>query len=136
MGNKNPYLTVEDYSLPTRAYQLTFVNTSQTITVDPTRIPYGDDGLPGSILDIALAHGIPIDHACGGVGACSTCHVYVLEGQRSCNPASDDEEDQLDNAPKLILGKSRLSCQCIPDGSSDLVVEVPSWNRNLIREGH
>ena len=29
---------------------------------------------------------------------------------------------------------SRLACQCVPDGSTDLVVEVPSWNRNLVRE--
>ena len=51
-----------------------------------------------SILDIAEGAGVDLDHSCGGVCACSTCHVYVREGLESCNPASDDEDDQLDNA--------------------------------------
>ena len=30
--------------------------------------------------------------------------------------------------------QSRLACQCVPNGTRDLVVEVPDWNRNLVRE--
>ena len=41
--------------------------------------------------------------------------------------------DQLDNAPDNTL-KSRLSCQAIPNGSKDLVVRVPDWNRNQVKE--
>jgi 2Fe-2S ferredoxin len=41
--------------------------------------------------------------------------------------------DQLDNARGVEL-ESRLSCQCVPDGSRDVVVEIPAWNRNLVRE--
>ena len=40
----------------------------------------------------------------------------------------------LDLAPGLTLN-SRLACQAVPDGSEDLVVEIPSWNRNRISEG-
>ena len=35
-----------------------------------------------------------------------------------------------------ITLQSRLSCQCVPDGSTDLVVEIPEWNKNLVKEGH
>ncbi len=106
-----------------------------TVEVDPEKIPYGITGLPGSILDIALEHGIDIDHACGGVAACSTCHCIVREGLQSCSEMSDAEEEELAYAPGLTP-KSRLSCQTVPNGSRHLVVEVPNWNRNFVRESH
>jgi 2Fe-2S ferredoxin len=74
-----------------------------------------------------------LDHACGGVCACSTCHVIVHEGLESCNEPTDAELDQLDEAPGLTA-KSRLGCQCVPDGSCDLVVEIPEWNKNFAKE--
>jgi len=103
--------------------------------VDPARIPYDDVGEPGSILDIALAADVEIDHACGGFCSCSTCHIVIRRGMESCNEPSDEELDQLDNAPGLTPN-SRLACQCIPDGTCDLVVEIPEWNRNRAREDH
>jgi 2Fe-2S ferredoxin len=106
-----------------------------TVEVDPEKIPYGDTGLPGSILDIALAHGIDVDHACGGVAACSTCHCIVREGLESVSEMSDVEDEELSYAPGLTP-RSRLSCQSVPDGSRNLVVEIPNWNRNAVREGH
>ncbi len=118
---------------PARRYTITFQPVGVTAEVDPAELPYGRDGHPGSILDIALENGVDLDHACGGVCACSTCHVIVREGADSCGEASEDEEDQLDNAPGLEPD-SRLGCQCVPDGSRDLVVEIPDWNRNMVRE--
>lgn len=116
-------------------YSITFRTPAgeQTIEVDPTQAPFGRHGEPGSILDIAEANGIEIDHACGGVCACSTCHVIVRQGFDTCPDASEDEEDQLDLAPGLTP-QSRLACQTVPDGSTDLVVEVPAWNRNMVSE--
>ena len=137
MGGQNPYIDAE-VELPTKKYRLKIIDEQgkeHEIEVDPAKIPYGDHGLPGSILDIALAHGVEIDHACGGVCACSTCHVIVEQGLDSCNEASEAEEDQLDEAYGLT-SRSRLACQCVPNGSCDVVVRVPSWNRNLAREGH
>ncbi len=134
MGGKNPYIRETEFTLPQEVYTITFEPLGKIVRVDPTQIPYGDDGLPGSILDIALAHGVNIDHACGGVCACSTCHIYVLDGMKACNTAAEDEEDMLDNAPKLIIGKSRLACQCVPDGTSNITVAIPAWNRNLAKE--
>lgn len=138
MGGQNPYIEQSDVPLPTRPYTITFVDQhghEHVVAVDPDKIPYSTHGRPGSILDIALAHGVELDHACGGVCACATCHVVLRQGLDSCNAGGDDEEDQLDDAYGLT-SKSRLACQCVPTGSQDLVIEVPTWNRNLLRESH
>ena len=134
MGGKNPYVEPASVRVPTTKFRVTFVPMNVTVEVDPEKIPYGRDGLPGSILDIALAHGVEIDHACGGVVACSTCHCVVKEGFESLPEMTDAEADMLEYAPGLTP-KSRLSCQAVPDGSCEhLVVEVPGWNRNLAKE--
>ena len=135
MGGENPYLKQGRVRLPTAAYTLTIKwgDEQRRIEVDPAALPGGRDGRPGSILSIGMAAGVPIDHACGGVVACSTCHVIVRQGFESCGEASEDELDQLDKAPGLEPC-SRLACQCVPNGGADLVVEVPNWNRNLVRE--
>jgi 2Fe-2S ferredoxin len=128
---------MSDRTAPAEAFQITFVSPagdSKTITVNSAALPRSGTGEPGSILDIALALGVEIDHACGGVCACSTCHVKIKAGLTSCNESTESEEDQLDKAPG-VTGQSRLACQCVPSGQQDLVVEIPSWNRNRVREG-
>jgi 2Fe-2S ferredoxin len=136
MSQHNPYLDAAEVPRPTTPYRVTFLlpdGEQHEIDVDPAKIPYGDHGQAGSLLDIALGHNIPLDHACGGVCACSTCHVIVRQGLSTCNEATDDEEDELDEAYGLTP-KSRLACQCVPNGAQDLVVEVPAVNRNLVSE--
>jgi ferredoxin, 2Fe-2S len=88
-----------------------------------------------SILEIALDNDIPLDHACGGVCACSTCHVVVKKGMDKLIEISDDEADQLDEAAGLTLS-SRLGCQSQIIEEGEIVVEIPDWNRNYSREGH
>jgi len=61
--------------------------------------------------------------------------VIVHKGLESCSKATDDEQDMLDEARGVTM-ESRLACQCVPDGSVDLVVEIPAWSRNLVREAH
>lgn len=102
--------------------RVTFLPLNKTIEVDEKDYPFGDHGLPGSILDIALANGIDLEHNCGGNCACTTCHVIVKEGMESLSPMEDDEEDRLDMADGLTL-KSRLGCQAVVRG--DVVVEIP-----------
>lgn len=63
-----------------------------------------------SILQTATKAHAPEGSACGGVCACSTCHVYVDEGAELLSPASEDEEDILDKAFDVQLS-SRLGCQ-------------------------
>jgi 2Fe-2S ferredoxin len=106
------------------------------------KIVFGDLGefdaeIGDSLLDVALRNDIALDHACGGVCACSTCHVKVHSGAESLSGASEDEEDQLDAARDVGLD-SRLGCQArierVPDGGR-IEVSIPAWNVNLSREG-
>ena len=85
------------------------------------------------LLDVALDNGINIEHACGGVCACSTCHVYINQGEDSLSEAEDDELDRVEEAPGLQVN-SRLSCQAKITGDGPIVVEVPAWNRNAVKE--
>ena len=135
MGGKNPYIEEVKFTPATKKFKLTFIRDGKPteVEVDPAKVPYGHDGLPGSILDIAMGYHMGLDHACGGVCACSTCHVIVHEGSESCNEATDAEFDQLDEAAG-VTAKSRLGCQCVPDGSRDVIVEIPEWNRNFAKE--
>jgi ferredoxin, 2Fe-2S len=138
VDGKNPYLHEPDAVPPARPYELVIVDehgVEHLVTVDPAKLPYGEHGRPGSILDVCLGHGLELDHACGGVCACATCHVHVLEGAESCNESSDEEEDQLEEAYDL-KPNSRLACQCVPNGTKRVKVRIPAWNRNLAREQH
>lgn len=138
MRGRNPYLDATAERRPTRPYTITVKSPGQpdaVVPVDPAHLSDGDHGLVGSVLGQLLDAGVDIEHACGGVLACSTCHVYVTTGGRSCGEASEEEEDMIDGAP-AVRSTSRLACQCVPDGSSDVVVEIPAWNRNAVKEGH
>ena len=135
MAGNNPYIDTPEYQLPKNPYQITIIYEGEphVLTIDPRQIPFERSGLPGSILDICEGHDIPLEHTCGGVCACSTCHVIVREGRSSCNEATEDEEDQLEEAPGLTIN-SRLGCQCVPNGTTDVVIEIPRWNRNAVKE--
>ncbi|HWB19420.1 MAG TPA: 2Fe-2S iron-sulfur cluster-binding protein [Phycisphaerales bacterium] len=85
------------------------------------------------LLEVAVEHGINIEHACGAVCACSTCHVYIEKGAESLSEPEEAEEDRVEEAPGLQRN-SRLSCQCIVEGSGPIVVRVPAWNRNAVKE--
>lgn len=87
-----------------------------------------------SICDALHQNEIEIDSACGGVCACTTCHVIVREGYRSLNAMEEDEEDMLDKAWGLEQF-SRLSCQAVVQ-NVDLVVEIPKYSINLAKEAH
>lgn len=139
MSGVNPYIEKVQAPRATEAFTVTFVEEESgkrtEVAVDPATFPLGHIGETGSILDIAEEAGIGINHSCGGVCACSTCHVYVTQGLASCSKSTEDEEDMLDEAPALTP-ESRLSCQCVPNGKADLVVVIPKWNRNQVQEGH
>ena len=131
---KNPYIDAAAPPPPRRPYRLTLRNTGEVFLVDPAALP-DEEGQPGSILATLLSQGVDIDHSCGGVVACSTCHIYVRKGGASAPDPIEEEEDQLDFAP-AVQDDSRLACQCVPDGSVDVEVEIPSWSRNEVKEGH
>lgn len=90
-----------------------------------------------TILQAAMSQELALDHACGGVCACSTCHVKITRGGACFSEASEDELDQLDEARDVSLD-SRLGCQAkllrVPDGGV-VAITIPTWNVNAIREG-
>lgn len=90
---------------------------------------------PGQrLLDVAWAAKQPLEGACEGVMACSTCHVIVDKGDFEKLPqASEEEEDMLDLAAHATR-TSRLACQIIlTDEMKTLDVRVPSSARNWLR---
>lgn len=75
-----------------------------------------------TLLEAAEAIEAPVGHSCGGVCACSTCHVWVQRGLNSLSEQSDEEMDRLDQAFD-VRPSSRLSCQS-QVGAEDLTVEI------------
>ena len=87
-----------------------------------------------SILEIAEDNDIHLNHNCGGVCACSTCHIYVLEGEDYLEEISDKEEDFIDRAinPRL---ESRLGCQSvILEDDVEIKIEIPDQSQIIGHE--
>jgi len=103
-------------------HRVTFLPAGKTVEVDDERYPLADHGKPGSLLDIALAHGIELEHNCGGSCACTTCHVVVREGEANLSDMQEDEEDRVDTAGGVTI-HSRVGCQAVVRG--DVTVEIP-----------
>jgi ferredoxin, 2Fe-2S len=103
-------------------HKVTFLPLNQTVEVDDEKYPLADHGKPGSLLDIALAHDVTLEHNCGGSCACTTCHVIVRAGEENLSPMEPDEEDRLDMAEGLTI-HSRLGCQAVVRGP--VTVEIP-----------
>jgi 2Fe-2S ferredoxin len=80
-----------------------------------------------SVLDVALNNGIQLQHNCGGVCGCSTCHVYVVKGEDYLPEISDKEEDFIDRAVNPRIN-SRLACQCVVQTEQELIILIPPQN--------
>jgi 2Fe-2S ferredoxin len=104
----------------------------QTVSFEPGQLPYSHHGLPESILDVAKNLGVPLEHACGGSCACTTCHVIIRQGMRNLSEMEENEADRLDTAWELTT-ESRLGCQAVVTG--DVVCELPMYTRNYVQEG-
>lgn len=76
-----------------------------------------------SVLDVCMEHGIELQHNCGGVCGCSTCHIYVVNGMDNIQEISDKEEDFIDRAVNPRIN-SRLGCQCVIE-NGNLEVLIP-----------
>jgi ferredoxin, 2Fe-2S len=78
---------------------------------------------PGtSLLEAAEQCEAHVGHSCGGVCACSTCHVWVKRGLDSLPEQEDAEMDRIDQAFD-VRAFSRLACQARVDGE-DVDVEI------------
>ncbi len=87
-----------------------------------------------SILEAAKKLHAQVGYACGGVCACSTCHVYVKKGLTSLTAQKDREEDILDKAFD-VRANSRLGCQA-KVGSEDIEVEISRESRRAFFDEH
>ncbi len=96
----------------------------KVIFIDPEGTKTEVEVEPGkkNLLQIAEEHGAKVGSACGGVCACSSCHVYVREGLESLEEMEEKEEDRLDMGFD-VRPYSRLGCQCVVQ-DEDLVVEI------------
>jgi len=84
-----------------------------------------------SLLEVALKNDIELHHNCGGVCACSTCHLYVEKGADYIDELSDKEEDFIDRAVNPRLS-SRLGCQCLLlEGDGVVEVTLPDQTQFL-----
>ena len=111
---------------------MTILPLGRTVEFESGKLPYSEHGKPESLLDICIHFDIPLEHACGGNCACTTCHVVVKQGEQNLSEIEDDEIDRVEQAADYQVN-SRLGCQAVVKG--DVVVEIPAWNRNYISEG-
>ena len=114
--------------------RVTFKPENKTVEFPFGTLPYDGHGEPMSFLDVAENYGIFLDHACGGVCACTTCHIHILEGAKNLNEAEEKEMDRMELSPGLQLN-SRLGCQAVIEKPGTYLVEIPSWNKNYVQEG-
>lgn len=86
------------------------------------------------LLDVAWAAREPLEGACEGVMACSTCHVILdSEDFEKLPIASEEEEDLLDLAAHATR-TSRLACQIIlTENLKTLTVRIPASSTNWMR---
>ena len=84
-----------------------------------------------AILEVVLKNDIELHHNCGGVCACTTCHIYVNKGMEHLEEITDKEEDFIDRAVSPRLN-SRLGCQSLLlDGGGEVEVTIPDQTQFL-----
>jgi 2Fe-2S ferredoxin len=105
------------------------------------RVRFEPDGVeievkPGTtILQAAEQSGARLGSACGGVCACSTCHVYIAEGLEALSEMEEAEEDILDKAFD-VRRNSRLACQARLQTDGRTVVTISSASRQTFFDEH
>ncbi|MBF0097732.1 MAG: 2Fe-2S iron-sulfur cluster binding domain-containing protein [Magnetococcales bacterium] len=102
--------------------RITFLPMDSTVDVE--------EGM--TVLQAAHLYDIPLEGACEGSLACSTCHVIVDPEWFDKLPAAvEDEEDLLDMAFGLTH-TSRLACQIVLNDALDgLKVTIPEYSVNI-----
>jgi ferredoxin len=86
------------------------------------------------LLDVAWDAKQPLEGACEGVMACSTCHVIVDKADFEKLPSASEEEEDLLDIAAHVTRTSRLACQIlITDALDSLSVRIPPSSRNWLR---
>jgi ferredoxin, 2Fe-2S len=114
-----------------KAIMATIRFTFENKNIAPKTVP-AEEGY--SLLEIAEANDVHLNHNCGGVCACSTCHVYIQNGEDYLEEISEKEENFIDRAinPRI---ESRLGCQCVLlDNDAEIEVLIPDQSRIIGHE--
>lgn len=98
---------------------------------------YGEIDVPvgTTILKAAQTLEAPEGYACGGVCACSTCHIYVLKGANHLSEQEDEEADMLDKAFD-VRANSRLGCQSKIESDGEIEVEITRESLEAFENEH
>ena len=98
---------------------------------------YGEANVPvgTTVLQAAQSIDAPEGYACGGVCACSTCHVYITKGAALLSEREEEEEDILDKAFD-VRHSSRLGCQARILGDGEIEVEVTRESLEAFENEH
>lgn len=101
---------------------------ANTITVlpHPNICPSGEvvPAIVGkSIAETLIKNDVGISHSCQLQCACTTCHIYVMEGSHYVT-RMDGEEDRMLKSTSDRAQWSRLACQTVFEGGGDVVVEI------------
>ena len=105
--------------------KIRLTNTDDVIIWRTEDAPFQGLGRPGSVLDVLLHHGFQMQHYCGGQLSCATCHIVVHSGSEHASAISEHEQDWLDLMDEA-QPTSRLACQCVFEGATEAVIEVPT----------
>lgn len=86
-----------------------------------------------SVLELAHRNNIPLEGACEGSLACSTCHVIVDSEFFDKLPKAKEEEDDMLDLAFGLTSTSRLGCQIILQEYMDgITFRLPSATRNMM----
>jgi 2Fe-2S ferredoxin len=78
-----------------------------------------------SLLELALENRLGLQHQCGGVCACTSCHLYVETGMEFIDEMSTRERDFINRAVNPQKN-SRLGCQSLLiEGTGMVTVVIP-----------
>lgn len=86
-----------------------------------------------TLLEIAWENNLDIEGTCGGVMACSTCHVIVGADWHDRLPSPSREEDEMLDLAWGLTPTSRLGCQItMTSGLDGLIVTLPDETRSML----
>lgn len=110
------------------------MTTVRFVSADGRKVVEANGAAGTRLLELAQANDQPLEGACEGAMACSTCHVVVAPDDfAKLPPASDEEEDLLDFAYG-VSRTSRLACQIwLSDAIDRLEVRMPGGSANMQR---
>jgi 2Fe-2S ferredoxin len=84
-----------------------------------------------TLLEVAVNNNIPLQHQCGGVCSCTTCHVYVEKGMARIREMNRREEDYLGRVKGANM-ESRLACQSLLlEDRGEISIRIPDQRRYL-----